>query len=88
MAGKTDYKNAWLAEKLDRINLTVPKGKKEIIQKMAADLGLSVNAFINQAIDEKIQKQSEKKKKRKGLSLPLLLFFALRRFADLCDPVR
>ncbi len=59
MAGKTDYKNAWLAEKLDRINLTVPKGKKEIIQKMAADLGLSVNAFINQAIDEKIQKQSE-----------------------------
>lgn len=59
MAGKTDYKNAWLAEKLDRINLTVPKGKKEIIQKIAADLGLSVNAFINQAIDEKIQKQSE-----------------------------
>jgi predicted HicB family RNase H-like nuclease len=59
MAGKTDYKNAWLAEKLDRINLTVPKGKKEIIQKMAADLGLSVNAFINQAIDEQIQKQSE-----------------------------
>lgn len=59
MAGKTDYKNAWLAEKLDRINLTVPKGKKEIIQKVAADLGLSVNAFINQAIDEKIQKQSE-----------------------------
>ena len=59
MAGKTDYKNAWLAEKLDRINLTVPKGKKELIQKMAADLGLSVNAFINQAIDEQIQKQSE-----------------------------
>ena len=59
MAGKTDYKNAWLAEKLDRINLTVPKGKKEIIQRLAADLGLSVNAFINQAIDEKIQKQSE-----------------------------
>lgn len=59
MAGKTDYKNAWLAEKLDRINLTVPKGKKEIIQRLAADLGLSVNAFINQAIDEQIQKQSE-----------------------------
>ena len=37
MAGKTDYKNAWLAEKLDRINLTVPKGKKEIIQKIAAE---------------------------------------------------
>ena len=38
---------------------TEPDSKEEIIQKMAADLGLSVNAFINQAIDEKIQKQSE-----------------------------
>ena len=56
MAGKTDYKNAWLAEKLDRINLTVPKGKKEVIQAYASGMDLSVNAFINQAIDEKIQK--------------------------------
>lgn len=56
MAGKTEYKNAWLAEKLDRINLTVPKGKKELIQQYASGLDMSVNAFINQAIEEKIQK--------------------------------
>lgn len=59
MAGKTEYKNAWLNEKLDRINLTVPKGKKEQIQEHAAALGMSVNAFINQAIDEKIQKNEQ-----------------------------
>ena len=56
MAGKTEYKNAWLAEKLDRINLTVPKGKKELIQQYASGLDMCVNAFINQAIEEKIQK--------------------------------
>lgn len=57
MAGKTDYKNKWLAEKLDRINLTVPKGKKELIQESSSALGMSVNAFINQAIDEKLERE-------------------------------
>lgn len=40
------------AEKIDRISLRVPKGKKEIIQKFAEDHGESVNSFINRAIDE------------------------------------
>ena len=52
MAGKNDYKNSWIAEKLDRINLTVPKGKKEQIKAFADASGESVNAFINRAIDE------------------------------------
>lgn len=52
MAGKTDYKNEWISEKLDRINLTVPKGKKDIIKSHAEDQGESVNGFINRAIDE------------------------------------
>lgn len=29
MAGNTEYKNAWAKENLDRISLTVPKGKRE-----------------------------------------------------------
>ena len=40
------------AEKIDRISLRVPKGKKEVIQKFAEDHGESVNSFINRAIDE------------------------------------
>ena len=40
------------AEKIDRISLRVPKGKKEAIQKFAEDRGESVNSFINRAIDE------------------------------------
>lgn len=54
MAGenkKSEYRNAWIAEKLDRVNLTMPKGKKEEIKAMADSMGLSVNAFINLAID-------------------------------------
>ena len=44
------------AEKIDRISLRVPKGKKEIIQNFAEDHGESVNAFINRAIDEAMEK--------------------------------
>ena len=32
MAGKTAYKNNWQKENVDRVNLTMPKGRKEIIQ--------------------------------------------------------
>lgn len=45
------------AEKIDRISLRVPKGKKEIIQKFAEDHGESVNSFINRAIDEAMQEE-------------------------------
>ena len=38
----------------DRMELTVPKGKKETIQNAAASQGQSVNAYINQAIDERM----------------------------------
>jgi uncharacterized protein (DUF1778 family) len=52
MAGKSEYRNGWIAEKLDRINLTVPKGRKDIIRAHAEAQGESVNAFINRAISE------------------------------------
>lgn len=53
---KNDYKNAWIAEKLDRINLTVPKGRKDELKAHAATQGESVNAFINRAIEETIER--------------------------------
>lgn len=56
MAGTTQYKNHWLKEKLDRINLTVPKGQKEQIQHHASAHGESVTSFINRAICEAIDR--------------------------------
>ena len=57
-ANKNEYKNAWIAEKLDRINLTMPKGRKEELKAHAAAQGESVNAFINRAITEAIERDT------------------------------
>lgn len=47
--------NKWIGKTYDRINLTVAKGKKETIQ---AHAGKSVNRFINEAIDEKLERDN------------------------------
>lgn len=59
--GKTSaaVKNKWNDKAYDRINLTVPKGKKETIKDHADSMGESVNAFINRAINETIEKDKE-----------------------------
>ena len=44
--------NKYKAANNDRINLTVPKGRKDEIQSFAAQTGESVNGFINRAIGE------------------------------------
>lgn len=59
MSGNNEYKNKWIAEKLDRINLTVPKGKKDIIKAHAESMGESVNSFINRAVDETLERERE-----------------------------
>ena len=56
---KSEYRNTWIAEKLDRINLTVPKGLKELIKAHADAQGESVNAFINRAIGETMKRDKE-----------------------------
>lgn len=57
----TKAQNKYISKKYDRINLTVDKGKKETIKSHADkfDSG-SVNAFINRAINETMQKDFEK----------------------------
>lgn len=41
-------------EKLDRIEITLPKGQREIIKTYAAERGESVNRFITRLIDKEI----------------------------------
>lgn len=55
--GKTSsaVKNKWMNKAYDRINLTVPKGKKDEIKAYAESKGESVNAYINRLIDEDMQ---------------------------------
>ena len=56
---KVAYDNAFIAKKYDRINLTVPKGDKAVITVHAEKHGESVNGFINRAIKEAIERESE-----------------------------
>ena len=48
--------NKYMKENYDRINLTVPKGKKEIVSTHAQARSESVNGFINRAIEETMQR--------------------------------
>mgnify|MGYP004545222779 CR=1 FL=1 len=41
----------YVKDKYDRVVLTMPKGKKDTIKERADSMKLSVNAFINLAID-------------------------------------
>ena len=54
----TKAQNKYISKAYDRINLTLPKGKKDTVQAHAAKRGESVNAFINRAIDEAIERDN------------------------------
>lgn len=56
MAGTTEYKNKWQQENKERINLVVNKGQKETIKAHAEAQGESLNAFINRAITETMER--------------------------------
>ena len=56
-ADKTKYQNDFILRAYDRINLTVPKGRKEEIKAYADRRGISVNSFINDAIDKAMEKE-------------------------------
>lgn len=56
----TRAQNRYIAKAYDRINLTVPKGKKDILQAHAEAQGESVNGFINRAIDNQITQDGHK----------------------------
>lgn len=58
---KVAYDNAFIAKTYDRINLTVPKGEKEIIKTHAESNGESVNGFIQRAISETMKNDKEKR---------------------------
>ena len=56
MAKNSEYRNKWISEKLDRVNLTMPKGQKDVAKAHAEAQGESLNAFINRAINETMER--------------------------------
>ena len=64
MGGKTSAasKNKYNASAYDRINLVVPKGDKDIIKAAADKAGQSVNAYILEAVQQRMERESGDKK--------------------------
>ena len=55
---KERYKkqNEYLADKYDRLNFTVPAGKKTEVEAAAKATGVSLNAFCRDAVLEAVEK--------------------------------
>ncbi len=51
------WNDANMKERYDRIQLVVPKGKKDVIRAHAESKGESVNAFINRAINNLLERE-------------------------------
>lgn len=56
----TKAKSKYNAKSYDRVYLTVKKGEKDIIEAAATAAGMSVNAYINEAIQERIERDKNK----------------------------
>ena len=50
--------NKYIKEKYDTFRLTFRKGRKAELQLYAQQCNMSLNAYINNAIDEKIQRDN------------------------------
>ena len=56
----TASKNKYNAKAYDRINLIVKKGERDKLKSHAENQGESLNGFINRAICETVERDSEK----------------------------
>lgn len=56
-AGTTAYKNQWQKKNKERINIIANKGYRDSVRSFAKTKGKSLNAFILDAIEEKIQRE-------------------------------
>ncbi len=54
---KKEGNRKWDANNLDRISIAIPKGQKNLIKVAANHAGQSVNAYIAQAIGERMKRE-------------------------------
>lgn len=50
--------NKWISKNYDRVNLTLPKGRKADLQLHAEQRGESLNGFIGRAIEEQVKRDT------------------------------
>lgn len=47
-----EYQNKYNSEKYDRLNIMVPKGRREILKIRAKSMGMSLNKYVISAIEQ------------------------------------
>jgi len=52
-----EVKRRYNEKTYDRLQLVVPKGKKDTIRAYAENIGESLNGFVNRAIDETMERE-------------------------------
>lgn len=52
----TRAKNKYNAANYDRLYPVVPKGRKSVYEEAAKDAGMTLNEFMNEAFEEKLEK--------------------------------
>lgn len=55
----TRAKNKYRDKTYDRVEITLPKGRKAELQAHAAQRGESLNGFIGRAIDEQVKRDND-----------------------------
>ena len=55
----TAAQNRYIAKAYDRVNLTLPKGRKDEVKAHAEQHGESLNGFIQRAIEETMIRDQE-----------------------------
>ena len=55
----TAAQNRYIAKAYDRVNLTLPKGRKDEVKAHAEQRGESLNGFIQRAIEETMIRDQE-----------------------------
>ena len=56
---RKDGNRRWDSANLDRLSIALPKGSREVIKAAADRAGQSVNGYIKQAIDERMERDKE-----------------------------
>ena len=56
----TRAKNKYNSQNYDSLRIVVPKGQKEELQAHAANIGESLNGFVNRAIAETLERDKNK----------------------------
>lgn len=87
MSGRTSAasKNKYIAKAYDRINFVMPKGRKEEIKQLAEQASVSASEWINNAITEKMQNNSEGAQIKKKSVLDIKDLSAYARSAGMTE---